>query len=173
LHPAGVPRTYTTDQRHQRILTCLAATTQISQHPGSQPHRLSAGRLVSSTGPVRYLYEQQLSTSLREASLQNHHSSTRSFSRQGHTTVCGCNRRTNRLRRCERQFHKEKAAFKHPFIKCWSDDYAVRRGRGRFSKCVAANWAVPRVSAGSRRTPTRFTPGATSLRSSSHFALML
>ena len=38
---------------------------------------------------------------------------------------------------------------------------------------IAANWPMPAAMAGSRRTATRFTPGAISLSSSSHFALML
>ena len=36
---------------------------------------------------------------------------------------------------------------------------------------MAANWPIPAVRAGSRRTATRVTPGAISLSSSSHFAL--
>jgi hypothetical protein len=36
---------------------------------------------------------------------------------------------------------------------------------------MAANWAVPAVSAGSRSTATRVTPGISSLSDCSHFAL--
>ena len=36
---------------------------------------------------------------------------------------------------------------------------------------IAANWAVPAVKVGSRRTATRVTPGATSLSNCSHFPL--
>ena len=37
---------------------------------------------------------------------------------------------------------------------------------------MAANWPIPARYRGSRRTATRFTPGATSLSNSSHFALI-
>ncbi len=38
---------------------------------------------------------------------------------------------------------------------------------------IAANWPIPAVRLGSRRTAARVTPGAISLSSSSHFPLML
>src|SRR5262249_46030376 len=38
---------------------------------------------------------------------------------------------------------------------------------------IAANWPMPAVAAGSRRTTARVTPGATCLSSSSHFPLTL
>ena len=37
---------------------------------------------------------------------------------------------------------------------------------------MAANWPIPAVMAGSRRTAARVTPGAICLSSSSHFPLM-
>src|SRR5450432_630259 len=86
-----------------------------------QPRVLSGCRFVSSTGPAWHLCEQPNSTGSTslETSRENQHGSsgTRFFFRQGHATVCGCNRRTNRSRRCERRFHIGKTAFKHPFIR--------------------------------------------------------
>src|SRR5579863_4940990 len=43
--------------------------------------------------------------------------------------------------------------------------HANRGGHG----WIIANWPIPAVMAGSRRTAARVTPGAISLRSSSHF----
>jgi hypothetical protein len=44
------------------MLSCLAATTQISQQRGMQPRELSGCRFVSSNRPARHLYQQPNST---------------------------------------------------------------------------------------------------------------
>ncbi len=85
---------------HQRMLRCLAATTQILQQRGPPPSQLSFGRLPSSTGPAWYLDDKLVCRSLEDLS------KARFFSQQGHATVFGCNCSTPRSRGCDRP-HQE------------------------------------------------------------------
>jgi hypothetical protein len=87
---------------------CLAATTQISQHRGTQPRRLSGGRLVSSIAPAWHLYEQQLSK-VYEKPVYKIIIPVRDFSLDNAIP--------------------HKTAFKHPFIKYRFNDSALRRVR--------------------------------------------
>jgi len=117
---------------HKRMLNYLGETTQISQRRCMQAGWWSAGRLLTSTGSARHLSQQSTSTGMWTTSPKYHRGQgyTRFFSRQGRTKACGCNRSTNRSRRCEQEFHKEKTAFKDPLIKSYVMNRALLFARG-------------------------------------------